>query len=188
MRARVLRAGGRTGPRRGAAGASGRRGRGAVQRPALGVVAAQALRAAPDGVLAGEVAPHGDAQPRAAAPAGLLGQLQGAALEAHDIVPADEALVVLGEELIEVHGRAERDEGTGGIGRRAGELGVVVGDEVLAQVRVGRLERGDPGHAELVDEAALEGAVEALDAAAGLGRVARDVVDAEAGEDRGRPR
>ena len=45
------------------------------------------------------------------------------------------------------------------------------------------LERRDPGHAELVDEAALERAVQPLDAAPGLGGVARDVLDAQAGED-----
>ena len=71
---------------------------GAVQGPAGGIVAAQALRAAPDGVLAGEVPPHQDAQARAAAPPWLLGELQGEALEAHDIVAPDEPLPVLGEQ------------------------------------------------------------------------------------------
>ena len=42
---------------------------GAIQGPAGGIVAAQALRAAPDGVLAGEMPPHQDTQPRATAPA-----------------------------------------------------------------------------------------------------------------------
>ena len=56
---------------------------GATQRRRpVGIVAAQALRAAPDGVLAGEMPPHQDTQPRAAAPARLLGELQGQALEA----------------------------------------------------------------------------------------------------------
>ena len=133
-------------------------------------------------MLPGEVAAHPDAEPGAAAPPGLLGQLQGQALEAHDIVPADDPLVLLGQDVIEVDGVAEGHEGAGRIGRGAGELGVVVGDEVLAQIGVGRLERGDAGQAELVDEAALQGAIEPLDAAAGLGGVARDVLDAQAGE------
>jgi hypothetical protein len=141
------------------------------------------LRAAPDGVLAAEGVPHGDAQPRAAAPSRRLGELQGDALEADDIVAADDTLGLGGEELIEVHRVAQRDEGAGRIGRRAGELGVVVGKELLAQVGIGGLEGGDPREPELVDQAALEGAVEALDPAAGLGRIARDVVDAEAGQD-----
>ena len=137
MRAGVLRPGGRraaVGRPRALRGS----GPGAVQRAALGIVAAQALRAAPDGVLAGEVPPHEDAQARAAPPARLLGELQGEALEAHDIVAADEPLGVLGEELVEVDAVAEGDERTGGIGRRAGELAVVVGDELLAQVGVAR--------------------------------------------------
>ena len=133
-------------------------------------------------MLAGEVAPHGDAQPRAAPPPRLLGELQGHGLEADDIVAADDALGLVGEELIEVHRVTQRDEGAGRIGRRAGELGVVVGEELLAQVGIGGLEGGVPREPELVDQAALEGAVEALDPAASLGRVARDVVDAEAGQ------
>jgi hypothetical protein len=52
-------------------------GAGAVERPALGVMAAEALRAAPDGVLATEVTPPRHAQPGAAPPPRLLGQLQG---------------------------------------------------------------------------------------------------------------
>src|SRR5713101_492347 len=65
---------------------------GAVQGPAGGVVAAQALRTPPDGVLAAEGAPHPDAEPGAAPPPRLLGELQGDPLDAHDIVPADHAL------------------------------------------------------------------------------------------------
>ena len=116
MRACVLRAGGRKTPGRGPEGV-GQSGARPVQRPALGVVPAQALRAAPHRVLATEVATHRHAQPRAAPPAPLLGELQGAALEAHDIVAADEPLALLGKELIEVHGHAEWDKGARGIGR-----------------------------------------------------------------------
>src|SRR2546427_12466508 len=80
MRARVL------GPRgRSAALGAPREPRwpraGAGQGPAGGVVAAQALRAAPDRVLAGEMAPHQDAEPGAAPPPRLLGELQGEALD-----------------------------------------------------------------------------------------------------------
>ncbi len=160
-----------------------RRAAGALKRAAVGVVAAQALRAAPDRVLAGEVAPDRDAQPRAAAPPGLLGDLQGDPREAHDVVATHEPLAVLGQELIEVHRVAQGDEGAGGISGRVGELGVVIGDELIAQVGVGRLERSDSGHAELVHETALESAVQALDPAAGLRRIARDVLDAEASQD-----
>jgi hypothetical protein len=122
-------------------------------------------------------------RPSAAAAPGLLGDLQGDTVEAHDIVAADEPFALLGEQVIEVVSRAQRDEGAGGISRRAGELGVVVGDELLAQVGIGRLEGADPGEAQFVDEAALPSAVEPFDTAAGLRRVAGDVVDPEACED-----
>ena len=129
------------------------------------------------------MATHRHAQPRATPPAPLLGELQGAALEAHDIVAADEPLALLGQELIEVHGPAEWDKGARGIGRRARELRVVVRKELVAQIGIGRLKGGDPRDPEFVDEAPLEGAVQAFDPAAGLRRVAGNVLDAEAGED-----
>ena len=113
--------------------------RGRHEGGAGGVVAAQALRAAPDGVGAIEVAADGDAEPRAGAAAGLLGELQGDALEDDDIVEADGALFLMAQDEIQIDG-AERDEGRVRVRRRAGELGVVVGDEVLAQVGVGGLD------------------------------------------------
>src|SRR5207245_1872200 len=73
----------------------------------------------------------------------------------------------------------EGDEGGGGVGRRVGELFVVGGDEVFAQIDVGGVGGGEGIQLQLVDDAALQGAVEALAAAAGLGRVGRDVLDAE---------
>ena len=67
--------------------------------------------------------------------------------------------------------------------RRGGcELGIVVGHEAVAQIGVGGLDRGDARHAEFVDEPILQGAVEPLAAAAGLGGVGADVLDAEADE------
>src|SRR5260370_32395918 len=47
---------------------------------------------------------------------------------------------------------------------------------------VGGGHRGDAGEAEFVDEAILQGAVDALTAAAGRGRIAEDVLDAEASQ------
>jgi hypothetical protein len=41
---------------------------------------------------------------------------------------------------------------------------------------------GDPGQLELLDQAVLEGGESALRAAPGLGRVGRDVLDAELGQ------
>lgn len=60
------------------------------------------------------------------------------------------------------------------------ELGIVVQDELLDEIGVGGGARGDAGEGQLVDQTALDGAVEALTAAARLGRVGADVLDAEA--------
>src|SRR6266851_7380722 len=78
--------------------------------------------------------------------------------------------------------RSTRPSGTkaGAVGGRPAELVVEGGEEALPQVAVGGGHRGDAGEAEFVDEAILQGAVDALTAAAGRGRIAEDVLDAEA--------
>jgi len=88
-------------PEKGAAGAGGASGEGGgvLERAVLGVVAAQDLGPPPDRRFAGEVPPPGDAQPRAAAPAWLLGDPQSHAVEPHDMVAPHQPLAVLGEEL-----------------------------------------------------------------------------------------
>lgn len=116
----------------------------------------------------GEGAADGDAQARAGAAAGLFRDLEGDPIEPHDVILAHGALFFMAENLVEVH-RAQRHEGAGGIGRGSGEGFVIRLDEVLAEIRVGGRKRGDACHAEFIDEAVLEGAVEALTAAAGLG-------------------
>jgi len=110
--------------------------RGCHERGGGRVVAAQALRAAPHGVGAIEVAADGHAEPRAGAAGGLRAELQGDALEDNDIVEADGALFLLAQDDIQIDG-PKRHEGRVWVRRRAGELGVVVGDEVLTQVGVG---------------------------------------------------
>jgi hypothetical protein len=117
---------------------------------------------------AGEVAAHGDSQAGAATAARLFGQLQSEAVEDDDVVAPDRARFLMAKQLIEIR-VAQRGERTRRIGGRAGELGVVVGDELLAQVGIGRLEGGDARDAELVDQPSLQGAVQALDPTAGLG-------------------
>jgi hypothetical protein len=108
-------------------------------------------------------------QPRAAASTPLLGQLEQQASEGHGVVPRDDPLFLVAEDLVEVV-PANRHEGAGGIRGGATEGGIVVGDEPLAQVAVRRAQGGDPGDAELVDEATLQRPVGALTTAAGLGR------------------
>src|SRR5438067_3743650 len=77
---------------------------------------------------------------------GLLGQLQAHGVEAHGVVGGDGSLILLTQDLIEID-VAERHEGRRRIGRRVAEAGVVVGNEALAKIRVGGLERGDVGQA-----------------------------------------
>src|SRR5262245_28769977 len=122
-----------------------------------------------------------DAQARATAAAGLLGELQDDAIERDGVIARDGALVLVTEDLLEVDG-AERHESWDRLGRRPLELSVEVGQKALAQIAVGRGRGGDAGEAELIDEAPLQGAVHALTAAAGLRRVAEDVLDAELGQ------
>jgi hypothetical protein len=88
-----------------------------------------------------EVPADGHAEARAGAPAGLLGELQGDALEDDDIVEADGALFLMAEDQVQIDG-PQGDEGRRRVRRRQSELTVVVGDEVLAQVGVGGLDGG----------------------------------------------
>jgi hypothetical protein len=82
------------------------------------------------------------------------------------------------EDGIEV-GPSERNEGGGGAGRVSLELQVIGRQEALEQVAVGCGDRADPLHAQLVDQAILEGAVDALAPSPRLGGVSMDVLDAE---------
>lgn len=154
-------------------------GTGAGKGPARGIVVAEALRAAPDRVAAVEMPADSHAEAGTGPPARLLGQLEGHAVEDHDIVLADGTLLLLTQDRVEIDA-VERHEGAGGVGGRVGELGVVVRDELLDEIGVGGRGRGDAGEGQLVDQAALDGAVEALTAAARLRRVGADVLDAEA--------
>jgi hypothetical protein len=67
-----------------------------------------------------------------------------------------------------------------GWGRGTAELGIEVGDEVLAQVAVGHGDGRDAGHPELIDEPPLQRAIGPFAAAPGLRRVPEDVLDPEA--------
>ena len=78
-----------------------------------------------------EMPADGHAQPRAGAPAGLLGELQGDAVEDDDIVEADGALFLTAEDRLQIDGPQDH-EGRVRVRRGAGELGVVVGDGEFA--------------------------------------------------------
>jgi len=152
-------------------------GSGGAPGAALAVVAPEAAGAVPDRVVAGEMPADEDAEAGAGAAARLFGQLEGHAIGGDDIVAAHDAFLLEAEHLLEVDA-AERDKGGRRVGGRPAELVVEGGEEALPQVAVGGGHRGDAGEAEFVDEAILQGAVDALTAAAGRGRIAEDVLDA----------
>src|SRR5437867_1048740 len=127
------------------------------------------------------MAAHEDAQPGAGAPARLLVNLQPDALEGDGVVQPDGAALFVTEDVGKVHA-PERDKGRGRIRGRPGEAAVVGREELLAQVPIGGGDGADPGDAELIDEAPLEGAVQAFATATGLRGVGRDVLDAETGQ------
>ncbi|MDR7593576.1 MAG: hypothetical protein QN132_11385 [Armatimonadota bacterium] len=82
------------------------------------------------------------------------------------MIAGDDAGVAAAEEALEIAWR--RAPGGDGLGRSVSEAAVEVGDE-LGQEGVGVFKRGDPAPAPLADEAILQGAPQALDAAFGLG-------------------
>ena len=121
-----------------------------------------------------------DAEASTGAAIGLLVELEHDRGEGDDVVARHHALGLVAKDLLEVGAaagtKAERDPG------RPAEPGVVVGEEALAQVAIGAGEGVDAGHPQLVHEAILQRAIDALPAAPRLGREAQDVLDAEAGQ------
>jgi hypothetical protein len=87
----------------------------------VGIIAAEALGAAPDRVATIEVGADGDAEAGAGAAPGLLGELQGDVIEGDDVIERDGAVFLVAEDEVE-GGGAERDKGGGGIGRGPREL------------------------------------------------------------------
>src|SRR5205814_1550260 len=162
--------GGRGGGEGEGGGKRGGRGGAAGRAPAAGVIVPEAPPAVPDAVPAVEMAADEHAQALAGAAARLLVDLQAHALEGDGVIRGDGARLFVTEDVGEVD-PAEGHEGRGRIGGGVGKARLIGGEEALVQVAIGRGHGGDAGGAELIDEAVLEGPVEALAAAAGLGRV-----------------
>src|SRR2546428_6965078 len=97
-----------------------------AQRVPGAVVAPQAARAMPDGMLAVEMAADEDAQARTGAATRLLGDLERHAGRRDDSVASDDALLLDADDLIEI-GAGEGHERGGGIGRRPGECDIEPG-------------------------------------------------------------
>ena len=145
----------------------------------MGGVASEATRPPPDGVAPIEMPADEHAQPGAAAAAALLVDLEDDLIEGDGVIAAHDPLLFVTEDLLQIV-RADGDEGTGRIRRRPAKRAVVVGDEALGQVAIGGRHRANARDPQLVDQAALQGAVGALAAPARLGGVPENMLDAEA--------
>src|SRR5262245_5203123 len=125
-----------------------------------------------------EIAADEDLEAGTGAPARLLGELQDHPVEPDGVIAGHGPGFLVTEDFGQI-GVEQRDEGNGGVGGGAAELSVEGGQEAVAQVAVGGRQGADAGDAEFVDQAVLEGAIDALTAPAGLGGIAEDVLDAE---------
>ena len=123
---------------------------------------------------------HGHATPHEVTPqrAGL--NLEAATAHLDGVVIAHDPLMVNREDPVEID--RGRHEGGAGLGGRHRKAAIEPRAALGGQPHVGRLPRGDPLQPEFLGPAALQGAVEALLAAARLRRMRRDRVNAELGE------
>ena len=94
------------------------------------------------------------------------------------VVGGDDALIAKAEATVEIEAAGERTEVGDGSGGWNGEAAFEVGQESLEHA-IGVFQSANLGEAKFADEAVLEGAPEAFDAAFGLGRVGGDLLDAE---------
>src|SRR5262249_10506390 len=142
--------------------------------PAAGIVATKAAGPPPDRVLTVEVPPDQDPQAGAAPAAALLGNLQDEPIERDGVVPRDDALFFMTQDLIQIV-NPDGHEGGRRIRGRPAEPGVVVGDEALPEIAIGRGHGAHAGDAKLVNQAVLQRAVDALTAPSRLWGITDDV-------------
>lgn len=101
--------------------------------------------------------------------------------EAHGVVVAHAATVLEAAHRGEIETVRDGTKGGGSLRRGASEALIMAG-QIGREEGIGTGEIVDPGEAQFADQAILEGAPEALDAALGLGRGGRDPLDAQLGE------
>jgi len=111
---------------------------------------AELVRPPRDRVTAVQVSPYRDGQPGTRAAARLRCDLQDPSVHRHRIVAAHHALLFVTENGLKI-AVPERDEGTGQIARGTHERGVVLRQKLIGEIPIRRRERGDAGHAQLVD-------------------------------------
>jgi hypothetical protein len=93
--------------------------------------------------------------------AALARQLKHPPGELHGVVLAHHVRLFVTQKLLDIS-PAERDEGRGGVRRGTAERRVVIGQELLPQIGVGRRKRRDLRDAEFVDQAILKRAIQPL--------------------------
>jgi hypothetical protein len=103
---------------------------------------------------------------------------QAQPLKGHAVVAADDPLMVLAEDLVDVGGQ-QGDEGAAGFPCRFGERGIIGGSIDLLQVAVGRLHGGDAVIGQLLDQAVLVGFEHALISVRRLGSPIKGPVNRE---------
>src|SRR6202051_5331657 len=106
------------------------------------------------------------------------GERDGAGAQGDDGVGADHALIAETEAAVEIEARGQGAEVALSLAGRNGEAVVVVGAEAGENL-VGGVEIAGVSEAEFTDQTVLAGAPGALDTAFGLGRVGRDLLNAE---------
>ena len=128
--------------------------------------------------LAVEELVHLDAATSVGRAVAAWGDGQAVAVERDRVVLSDDALVLEAEDVVRLEAGGPGEVGGSRLGGRDSEAGVVARQEALQDL-VSVIERGGPGLAQRFDEAVLESAEEALNAALGLGRVGRDELDGQ---------
>src|SRR5690606_7642099 len=103
-------------------------------------------------------------------------QLKLDVLERDGVVGGHDAVVLLGEDEVEVES-SDGQESALGLGRRDGEAAVEVLDELALEVKVGRVVVANASEAQLLGEAALERAERPLAPSASLRRTSEDLAD-----------
>ena len=144
----------------------------------VGSPAHQAARAVEDGgpAIGVLVDPHGG--PDEVGPGRMRRDLQLAAVPADRVVGRHHAGVLDAQDVAPLRLR-DRHEGGADFGRRHGKAGVVLRHVGLAQISVGRLHIRDAVQRQFLRQPVLQGPEGPLAATPRLGRVGRDMLDAE---------
>ena len=118
------------------------------------------------------------AKARTRATARLPIDLQHPARDDDGVIGGNDPLVLLTEDRVEIHG-PEGHEGGRWVAGLAPKRGVVLRDVPVAEVPVRRIHRADSGDAQFIHQPPLERPIHPLTAPARLGRIGRNVFDAE---------